>query len=210
MSHVVLIGDSIFDNAAYVGGGPDVIAQLRERLPPGWKATLRAVDGSVLSDVPGQIADLPTDATHVIISAGGNDALQHTDLLMQRVESMGEAFLRIAEISPKFEGDYRRVVGALRRRRTAAALCTIYYPSFPEPEFQRIAVAALAVFNDCIIRAAFEAGWPLLDLRLICNEPADYANPIEPSVAGGAKIAEAIFRVVTQHDFKQCRTVVYT
>lgn len=33
MSHVVLLGDSIFDNAAYVAGGPDVIHQLRERLP---------------------------------------------------------------------------------------------------------------------------------------------------------------------------------
>src|SRR5690349_5483722 len=31
--HVVLLGDSIFDNAAYVGGGPDVITQLRAALP---------------------------------------------------------------------------------------------------------------------------------------------------------------------------------
>src|SRR3712207_2336551 len=45
MSHVVLLGDSIFDNAAYVRGGPDVIRQLQGVLPAGWKATLRAVDG---------------------------------------------------------------------------------------------------------------------------------------------------------------------
>jgi hypothetical protein len=31
MGHVILLGDSVFDNAAYVGGAPDVIAQLRER-----------------------------------------------------------------------------------------------------------------------------------------------------------------------------------
>ena len=29
MPHVVLLGDSIFDNGAYTQGGPDVITQLR-------------------------------------------------------------------------------------------------------------------------------------------------------------------------------------
>jgi hypothetical protein len=32
MKQVVLLGDSIFDNAAYTRGGPDVIRQLREHL----------------------------------------------------------------------------------------------------------------------------------------------------------------------------------
>ena len=46
MPHLVLIGDSIFDNAAYTGGGPDVVSQVRGLLAPGWEATLLAVDGS--------------------------------------------------------------------------------------------------------------------------------------------------------------------
>ena len=46
MPHLVLLGDSIFDNAAYTAGGPDVVTQLRAQLPPGWSATLAAVDGS--------------------------------------------------------------------------------------------------------------------------------------------------------------------
>ncbi|HEX8687376.1 MAG TPA: hypothetical protein VF654_12790, partial [Pyrinomonadaceae bacterium] len=64
-------------------------------------------------------------------------------------------------------------------------------------------------FNDAIIRAAFEAGAPLLDLRLICDEDADYANPIEPSEAGGAKIADAILRLLSGHDFGKRRTEVF-
>jgi hypothetical protein len=32
---------------------------------------------------------------------------------------------------------------------------------------------------------------------MICAEDADYANPIEPSVQGGAKIAAAIAAFVT-------------
>jgi hypothetical protein len=35
MSHIVLLGDSIFDNKVYVGSGPDVVHQLREQLPHG-------------------------------------------------------------------------------------------------------------------------------------------------------------------------------
>ncbi len=43
MNHIVLLGDSIFDNAAYVKDGLDVIAHLHQQIPPDWKASLRAV-----------------------------------------------------------------------------------------------------------------------------------------------------------------------
>jgi hypothetical protein len=47
-----------------------------------------------------------------------------------------------------------------------------------------------------IVRAAWARQCGILDLRLICHEPADYANPIEPSGQGGAKIARALARGV--------------
>ena len=47
MGHLVLLGDSIFDNAAYVRGAPDLVRQLRGQLPTTWDATLLAVDGSI-------------------------------------------------------------------------------------------------------------------------------------------------------------------
>ena len=53
--HVVLLGDSIFDNAAYVGGEPDVVHHLRSVLPAGWQASLLALDGSVTSDLSSQV-----------------------------------------------------------------------------------------------------------------------------------------------------------
>lgn len=31
MAHIILLGDSIFDNGVYVPGGPDVVKQLRSR-----------------------------------------------------------------------------------------------------------------------------------------------------------------------------------
>jgi hypothetical protein len=89
------------------------------------------------------------------------------------------------------------------------AICTIYYPRFPDATLQRIATAALAVFNDCIIRAAFTHGTPLLDLRFVCTEEADYADPIEPSARGGEKIARAIVEML-EHGLPGGRTQVFT
>lgn len=53
--HIVLLGDSIFDNASYTSGGPDVMCQVREILPKDWRATLLAVDGAVTLNVPDQV-----------------------------------------------------------------------------------------------------------------------------------------------------------
>jgi hypothetical protein len=68
---------------------------------------------------------------------------------------------------------------------------------------------ALPFFNDCSMREAFLRGLPLIDLRLICNEDGDFANPIEPSVQGGAKIATAVAAVAVQHDFSRSRSAVF-
>ncbi len=96
------------------------------------------------------------------------------------------------------------------RERCPPAVCTIYDPRFADPTRQRLAVAGLALFNDTITRAAFSHGLPLIDLRLVCNEDADFANPIEPSVQGGGKIAAEIARLVSEHDFARRRPEVFT
>jgi hypothetical protein len=209
MKHIVLLGDSIFDNASYVKGGPDVIRQLRAKLPEGWKATLNAVDGSRVENVSGQLAQLPQEASHLVVSVGGNNALNHVGILSERAQSAAEVLNRLADISEDFERQYHTMLHEILSYRLATAICTVYYPRFPDRLLQRIAIAALTIFNDVIIREAFMAGVPLLDLRLICNEDADYANEIEPSVMGGEKISDAIMKVVAEHDFAKRRTEVF-
>jgi len=209
MNHIVLLGDSIFDNAAYVNGGQDVITHLRRRIAPDWRATLKAVDGSVIVDVSRQALQTPADATHLFLSAGGNDALMNADVLQMKVSSSAEVFDRLADLAGEFEDNYREVLRAVMKLNKPTAVCTIYYPRIPETFAQKIAVAALATFNDVIIRQAFLAGVPLIDLRLVCDEDSDYANEIEPSEAGGRKIADIIARVVEEHDFGSVRTAAY-
>ena len=70
--HLILLGDSIFDNGSYVGRGqPAVIDQLQAKVKDqGWNATLVAVDGHVLSHVADQIKKVPRDATHLFVSIG--------------------------------------------------------------------------------------------------------------------------------------------
>ena len=210
MFHVVLLGDSIFDNARYVQSGePDVVQQVQERLPVGSKATLSAVDGSQTGDVHRQLRQLPASATHLVLSCGGNDAINHSDILNAPAASTAETLSKLARIGDEFERNYRRMLSDVLARKLPTVLCTIYYPRFPDTALQRIAVTALSVFNDCIIRQAFAVGVPLIDLRLICTEEADYANPIEPSARGGEKIAAAITRAVSEHDFASGRTSVF-
>ncbi len=209
MNHIVLLGDSIFDNKSYVGGGLDVIAHLRQQMPDEWKAMLCAVDGNVVENVQTQILGLPADATHLFISAGGNNALLNTDVLQMKVSSSAEVFDRLADLASAFEQRYREMLQAVLSLNKPTTVCTIYYPQMTEDFAQKIAVAALATFNDVIVKQAFLAGVPLIDLRLVCNEDADYANAIEPSEAGGGKIAQTILHVVNEHNFETHRTAAF-
>lgn len=209
MAHIVLLGDSVFDNKRYVGGEPDVVEHLREMLPRHWRASLKAIDGSVVENVRRQQAEVSEDATHLIVSVGGNDALMNTDVLQMRANSAAEILTVLAIRAESFESGYAKMLEAVIRQNSSTAVCTIYYPNFSDVSLQKIAVAALTVFNDVILRQAISAGVPVLDLRLICSEKSDYANEIEPSGKGARKIAEKILEVVQNYDFSIRRTQIF-
>ncbi len=209
MGHLVLLGDSTFDNAAYVATGTTVLDHVRVGLPDGWRATLVAADGSMIGDIPRQLERAPADATHLILSVGGNDLLGEASALGQRVETVGQGMRLLADIRDRFEGCYRDLLRVLDARGTAAAVCTIYNPRFPDATLQREAVAALALFNDAIVRAAHDQRFPLIDLRAVCTGDEDFATPIEPSSAGGEKIARALCDLVARHDFARRQAVLW-
>ena len=210
MPHLVLMGDSVFDNAAYVRGGPDVVRQARERLGPrGWQATLVAVDGAVTEGVRRQVARIPGDATHLVVSAGGNDALGSVDVLYRSARTVGAGLAMLGDVVAPFEARYRTMLGEVLARGLPTAVCTVYNPRFPDPEERRYAALGLAVFNDAILRVATGAGVPVLELRSICGADEDFANPIEPSVRGGEKMVAAIATVLAEHDFTRGRTAIF-
>jgi len=189
--HVALLGDSILDNGAYTSGGPDVISQLRSLLPRSWRASLLAVDGSMIADLADQLLRLPPDVSHLVIAIGGNDVLASMELMGSPAKSVAEALLKVGERAGRFERAYRTMIDRVRRLGRSTTVCTIYNGNL-SPDEAAVARVGLTAFNDVILRVAFESRFQVIDLRLVCTEPADYANPIEPSSTGGEKIARGI------------------
>jgi lysophospholipase L1-like esterase len=192
MPHLVLLGDSVFDNGSYVAAGRATIDALAVRLPVGWRATLLAQDGSTSDEIGRQLLHLPSDATHLVVSTGGNDALTHAGILTERASTVAEALWKLGQVASQFEQRYAAMLRKVRARKLPATVCTIYNGSFRDAHLQRITATALTAFNDAIIRTAWSAAIPIIDLRTVCDEMEDYANEIEPSARGSEKIADAI------------------
>ena len=177
-------------------------------LPQDWQAALLAVDGSVIEDLEAQLVSVPSEASHLVIAIGGNNVLANLDVLELRVKSSSEALLKLGQRMAGFERAYRKAIGRAISLGRETILCTIYNGNLdaaegidasllPDPAVARVGLTA---FNDAILRVAFENRVAVIDLRLVCSEPADYANPIEPSSRGGEKIARAIVRAVGRSD----------
>ena len=181
--HIALLGDSIFDNGAYTNGEPDVIGHLRAILPFPWKATLCAVDGSMVGGLAGQLERIPPDASPLVISVGGNDALMNIDMLSFPARSAEQVLELFGQRISQFEAAYRAAIHGAVSLGRVTTICTIYNGNL-EPDFASRARIVLMLFNDVILRVGFELGLNVIDLRLICNQPEDYANPIEPSGPG--------------------------
>ena len=189
--HIVLLGDSIFDNAPYVTPGQAVIHHLQRIIPSDSKATLLATDGDVTADIERQFRQIPQDATHIYISVGGNDALSALSTFDLPVDTVEGALSILHEVRESFRLRYRAMLERVLAVNLPLAVCTIY-DAIPGLSIE--AQTALSLFNDTISREAAVAQVSVIDLRLVCTEAGDYStmSPIEPSEQGALKIAMAM------------------
>ena len=72
MPHIVLLGNSIFDNKPYLEPGESVINDRAACFPMDWQSTPMAYDGTVTKELSAQFARLPASATYVVISYDEN------------------------------------------------------------------------------------------------------------------------------------------
>ena len=224
--HIVLVGDSIFDNGSYVPGEPDVAQQLRNQLGEDSNVTLLAIDGDVTKDVHNQLTQLPEDTSHLFISVGGNDALGQLHIFTDPVSNVGEGFLKFSRVQTIFQQEYKAMLENALSLNIPTTICTIYKPCFYHPDMSRVgsyvgngvsntdlqnvSVTALTAFNDVILQEAVTTGIPLMDLRVMYDNVADYANPIEPSTIGGQKMVSVMESIINDHPFSENMTVLYT
>ena len=143
------------------------------------------------ADLKAQVESLPIVITRAIVSSGGNDALHNSEIVYLPINSTQEALLLFSERARKFEKDYRAAIEHVVESMSECTICMIYNGNLLKDQAPSAKVA-LMLFNDVILRAASELGLDVIDLRMICVEPSDYANPIEPSGQGGRKIAHSI------------------
>ena len=87
-ANIVLLGDSILDNIKYVPDGKPVIEHLRQHIPSSWTATLLAVDGNTTVGVFAQTNGILKDATHLVVSVGGNDAIAYRPFFQRRSSAL--------------------------------------------------------------------------------------------------------------------------
>ena len=200
---IILLGDSIIDNGAYVRPGEADVAKQLQALLPQQAIIKRAVDGAVCADVLGsQTANLES-TDRIILSAGGNDALQHIDLLEAAAATTAkQVLLRLAAIREDFRRTYASLLDRLVTIRAPVLVLTVYNPCFDghgmDATYQQAAEGAISLYDDVIQLEAHRRSFKVLELRTLFTSPADYANPIEPSALGGAKLAQAISAWVKQ------------
>ena len=104
----------------------------------------------------------------------------------------------------KFQSDYERLISLFKVK----TLClTIYNPAFEHfddlgqmSQYQVSCEISINIFNDIIQRLVKKKGFDLLELRELMIGKNDYANSIEPSHAGGKKIALAVSKWVNNNN----------
>jgi len=234
--HVVLLGDSTLDNVNWVGEHPSVTEHLKLKIKQrgsqhkAWRVTNCSIDGYMIQGVVRiQIPNIPRDASHLIVSVGGNNALG----MLGDIDANGAWNpLTILRAICKIYGDFQNSYEAMLDRMPLpnVTVCTLYLPQFIHlpltrpfivlpngyPLATRInamstkansmlttSILSLGVFciNRVIRGIARRRRLPVIDLYTIFDQAEDYANPIEPSAQGGDKISENILSVVLTHDF---------
>ena len=191
MPHLVLLGDGILANSAHTNKEPDTATTIRQLLP-GWTVTLLAAEGSAMAAVSTQLQRFPAKPDLAVLSVGGNDAMEHADLLQQPAKSSGETLDALIKMADGFAEKYEAVVASVRGRSPRLVLCTIYEPPLVGKDTASRARILLALLNDRILRTAYRSASDLLDLRAICTKADDFRMQIEPSASGAAKIGRAI------------------
>jgi len=210
--HLVLLGDSTIDNGNWTTGAC-VTDQVRVKEP---LTTRCARDGALMGAILQQAQQAPKDATHFVVSIGGNNAISAVNILKEPVSSAEEAIAKVYTFAQAFEAELAATIRALVQcigAETPLVICSIYNPCFGPFNVttvsQEVTNTCVAVLSDSILRVATRFRLPVIDWRRVMTKVEDFANPIEPSSIGGLKMADLIVSVVRNHPFHLQTTIVY-
>ncbi len=201
--HLVLLGDAL-QNIDMGVEPPESVLVPRPRND--WKLTV--LDAPHVLE-RGWARAIPLDATHIGICVDGGWAIEASGLLRGSAQTIQDALEALSAAADQFEDIFTRLVAAALEAGLPTVVCTLVPARHQEPSHQRAAAAALAIFNDRILRQAVAAHLSVVDLRFVCDEESDYASETLLSRAGVRKVANVGRTALYEVSREPGRTRVY-
>jgi len=201
--YLVLLGDAL-QNIDLGKGQAESTLVPRPRNP--WKLTVLQPP-EVLR--PSRVRAIPAEVTHIVICVDGGWAIETSGLLQGSAQTIREALYGLASAADEFEKVFVRLIAAATEAGVPTIVCTLVPARYVDPVQERAAAAALAIFNDRILRRAIAAQLSIVELRLICDEDNDYASETLLSHAGVRKVANVARSALYDISRNPGRTRVY-
>lgn len=181
--NIVLIGDSMLNNSAYVLSGqsiPDLISKDLEKTT-GTTLYNFAKDGATINDCYSQLDKISTDLnnsnTSIFISVGGNNILNSRT----KMDS--------TSITNLFN-QYIELIKSIKTRSPNAELVVLNL-YFPVRSHYKSYYDAIEQWNKLLEDNTFQ-GYKLIQTNNLLVTADDFTYDIEPSFKGGKKIVKAI------------------
>jgi hypothetical protein len=146
-----------------------------------------------------QLPYIPETATHIVVSASGNDLLALLNQMVVSHFSMRSVYASIVDGLAQVAETYRSLMQALKNLGCHVACCTVYRPNFEHLFFKTLATFALSLHNSRIKSASVELDISVVDLAALFDDKADFANPLELSTRGVGKFTWNIAQFLEDH-----------
>ena len=177
---VVLIGDSILNNSAYVYANQSVPDLLSKELV-GNTVYNFAKDGSTINDCYTQLDKISTDlnnsSTSIVVSCGGNNMLNSSSL---KKSDMNNLF-----------NEYSKLLKSIKTRVPNASIYVLNLYT-PTNSHYLSYHTAIKQWNKLLEDNKSSLQYKIVDTNSLLVADKDFTYNIEPSERGGKKIVKAI------------------
>jgi hypothetical protein len=183
--NIVLIGDSILNNSAYVSADQSVPDLLSKKMN-GYTIYNFAKDGATLNDCYTQLdkisLELNNSNTYIFLSCGGNNILNSRQRIYPKA------------ITNLFN-QYSELIESIKTRVPNASLyvLNLYYPTDGHYKSYH---KTIKQWNRLLEDNVSNLGYTLIPISSLLVLEEDFAYGIEPSFKGGQKIVDAISNTV--------------
>jgi molybdopterin converting factor small subunit len=180
---IILMGDSILNNANYVPEGTSVYAFLKQKVS---NVINVAKDGATINDLYTQLDKIPIELnnsqTYIFISAGGNNILSNSTTKLNKDQII------------QLFNTYIDFLKALRAKLSNVNIniLNLYLPTNPRYQSYKSSVDQ---WNQLLKEYSNKIGetYNILDLHTLLTSPEDFIYDIEPSKTASDKIAYLIY-----------------